>query len=156
MTADKVRGIEIVKEIPFPSDKLIDILSQIQLRNGCITWPMFRDRRQQVFRKEIRDTITHLIYRVIRSIENGQNFTRSIDLSRDGMFYITFGTELLKSLQHIVGCLKGGEQDDVLHLLYQELIPFCKTHTLRGMVSHEFRYIEENNKNGKFVIAPSA
>ena len=113
----------------FPSDALLELLTQLQLRNKKITRMGLFLRHPDDFQAEIDEAVHTVIRCTVRAIKNSNNHRlASVPLSDDyqdndgeKMFSLFFANRLIKALTHIVGCIPDGKDEAVLMFLFQEL-----------------------------------
>lgn len=110
----------------FPSDRLLELLTSLQLANRKVTREELTDRCRDDFVWEIERAILVSIRSAIHvathesgSRERLANYPLSCD---DGdMFTTSFATRLIKTLTPIVGPIPDGKDDAILQFLYREL-----------------------------------
>jgi len=110
--------------VVFPSDKLIELLISIQLANGKIMKGDLSDRPREDSQWEIERAIVTVIRSTIH-VDKCSSPPRlsSFPLSNGKMFVVSFALRLIGALTPIVGNIRDGKDDEVLRLLYQELLP---------------------------------
>jgi len=117
--AQKVASVSI-----FPSDKLLKLLTDIQLANGEITKEELSDRCRDDFLWEIERAIVTTIRSEIHVDKcSSPQRLASVPLSTGKMFTVGFVLRLIGALTPIVGKIRDSQEEEILRLLYQELLP---------------------------------
>jgi len=142
----------VVQPEKFPSDRLLEFLSAIQLANIKITRAELRHRNPNDFRKEIDETIRIVIRSTVRSIKNSPRCTSIIfplsEKTWDGknMFTFFFANRLIRVLRNIVGPIEDGKDDAIVRMLYRGLTPIG----IRKEIQEDgYIFLYEN---GKYMI----
>jgi len=119
----------VVQPEKFPSDRLLEFLSEIQLLNMKITRAELRHRNPNDFRKEVNEAVRSIILSTIGAVKSNAKCT-SIDFplseksfDEQNTFTFFFANRLIRVLQNIVGHIDDGKDDTIIGMLYKELAP---------------------------------